>query len=310
MTALFKLLSFILIAGGIFVIADIDVLNFVNQLEKPFEPSKKTMKKRILLESGKKKENGFTILINDTKNILQITGKEDIFPKVCVFSVAASFIGIILGLSASNYFIAPVLGIGFCMIPFVYIKIMGTKLNKQISDELETALSIITSSYIRSESIITAIEENTSYINSPVKEVFQKFLRESTLISTDMKRNLTNMQSAIDNDVFREWCDAVIACQSDANLKYTLPPIVKKLSNIRIVRVRLDALLYAPVKEFISLVVLLVVNIPLFYFINRTWFDILIHYTAGKIVLTVCAAALLVSFIGVIKVTRPIEYKR
>ena len=44
--------------------------------------------------------------------------------------------------------------------------------SKAISAELETALSIITTSYLRNEDIQTAVEENLEYLNPPVKNAF------------------------------------------------------------------------------------------------------------------------------------------
>lgn len=310
MQNILKLLAFAIILAGIFYAFEIDVIQFLNELSKPFEPRERKIKEKVLISTGQKKENSFTILINDTRNILQVTGKEDTFPKLCVLSILAALIGMILGFTMTNYFIVPVLSVGFCTIPFIYIKVIGSKLKRQISEELETALSIITSSYIRSELFIQAVEENISYINTPVKEVFERFVLESNHISSDTIKNLRRLKSRIDNAVFKEWTDAVISCQKDANLKYTLPPIVKKLSNIRLVSVRLDSLLYAPIKEFVFLVMLLFFNIPMFYFVNKIWFDILINYTIGKIVMTICAVAVLFSTAGVIRLTRPIEYKR
>ena len=40
-------------------------------------------------------------------------------------------------------------------------------MEKELNAELETALSIITTSYLRSEDILSAFEENINYINPP-----------------------------------------------------------------------------------------------------------------------------------------------
>lgn len=53
----------------------------------------------------------------------------------------------------------------------------------------------------------------------------------------------------MDNAVFHEWVDAVVACQEDYNLKNTLPSIVSKLSDMRVVSSELDLLIYEPVKN-------------------------------------------------------------
>lgn len=46
---------------------------------------------------------------------------------------------------------------------------------------------------------------------------------------------------------------------------------------MRIVSADLDYLLYAPVKEFITMAVLLIGNIPLIYVLNKSWFQTLVY---------------------------------
>jgi hypothetical protein len=48
------------------------------------------------------------------------------------------------------------MAIGFMFIPFWYVRITQTHFKKAISAELETALSIITTAYLRNEDILTA----------------------------------------------------------------------------------------------------------------------------------------------------------
>jgi tight adherence protein B len=55
---------------------------------------------------------------------------------------------------------------------------------------------------------------------------------------------------------------------------------------------------------------LVVGNIPLMYFLNKSWYDTLMHTAVGQIVLAVCAAAIFISAAFVIKLTKPIEYRR
>ena len=169
---------------------------------------------------------------------------------------------------------------------------------------------IITSSYLRSESMITAVEENIHYLNPPVADVFRGFLAETNMISADVKQALSNMKPKLDNYVFREWVDAAIACQDDKSLKSTLTPIIGKLSDMRIVAAELDYLLYEPFKEFITMAFLLIGNIPLLYFLNKDWYDVLVNTGFGKGILAVCLLVLLISFAAVIRLTKPVEYKR
>ena len=150
----------------------------------------------------------------------------------------------------------------------------------------------ITTSYLRSENFILAVEENVSYLNPPVSEVFRTFLAQSNLISGNPQLALENIKYKISNEVYQEWIDAVIACQEDKTLKTTLTPIISKLSDMRIVSAELDMLLYEPMKEFITMALLLVCNIPLIYFLNKSWFDTLTTTIVGKGVLALSAAAI------------------
>ena len=176
--------------------------------------------------------------------------------------------------------------------------------------EMETALSIITTSYLRNESIITAVQENISYLNLPISNVFQSFLTQAKMINVNVKQALSDMKPKLNHYVFSEWVDAMIACQEDKTLKTTLSPIISKLSDMRIVSAELDYLMYEPLKEFITMALLLVANIPLIYFLNSDWYSVLVNTAFGKGILAISAFAILVSFAAVIRLTKPIEYKR
>jgi len=249
-------------------------------------------------------------LISETKEILKATNKESKFSFVCISSFVLLAIGIFVALIMSNILLVPILGVGFSLLPFWYVRFTSTKWKKGLNNELETALSVITTSYMRSESIITAIDENVSYLNPPVHDVFKAFLTQTKLINSNIKLALVSLKFKIDNAVFHEWVDAVINCQENKNLKVTLPPIVSKLSDVRIVSAELEYLLYKPVTEFITMLILLVANIPLMYFLNRDWFNSLMFTSIGNVILAFCALVIFISIPAVIKLSKPVEYKR
>ena len=80
------------------------------------------------------------------------------------------------------------------------------------------------------------------------------------IYSLVVRRYFADMKTKIDNEVFHEWCDSLILCQSDRSLKSTLTPIVNKLSDMRVVNADLEYLITGPRKEFISMVVFLYTN--------------------------------------------------
>ena len=239
-----------------------------------------------------------------------LTGRGGKFAALCALSLFLAAMGAVICIVIQNYFMLPVLAAGMGLIPFWYVLFTSHSYKKLMNNEIETGLSIITSSYLRSESIITAIEENIHYLNPPVADVFRGFLAETGMISADVKQALSNMKPKLDNYIFREWVDAAIACQDDKSLKSTLTPIIGKLSDMRIVAAELDYLLYEPFKEFITMAFLLIGNIPLLYFLNKDWYDVLVNTGFGKGILAVCLLVLLISFAAVIRLTKPVEYKR
>ena len=143
-----------------------------------------------------------------------------------------------------------------------------------------------------------------------MQEVFQHFLMRIKHIDPDMDAALTDLKAAIDNEVWREWCDAVMACQADRSLKSILTPIVSKLSDMRVVNAELENLVFGPRKEFITMAILVLINIPLVRFINKDWYHTLVATIPGQAVIAVCLAAVFVSFAFVVKLTQPIEYRR
>lgn len=309
MTILILIAFFAMTAGG-FLIFGISPKDLAQRLAQPIGVRKPTMRKMIQDSLKKKSPKGIRLTIKEARDVLEITDRSDRFGMVCVLSLFLLVLGALIAITMNNVFMLPVMAIGFSLLPFWYILFTATGLKKNLNSELEASLSVITTSYLRSENIIMAVEENLPYLNPPVVQVFEQFLAQSKLINSNLRHALEKLKGKLFNDVFDEWIDGVIACQEDKTLKTTLIPIVSKLSDMRIVSADLDYLLYEPLKEFITMALLLVGNIPLIYVLNKSWFHTLIHSTPGKLILAICALSIFVSTAAVIKLTRPIEYKR
>ena len=72
---------------------------------------------------------------------------------------------------------------------------------------------------------------------------------------------------------------------------------------------RAGNLVFGPRKEFVTMAILVLINIPLVRFINTDWYHTL-DTIPGQMVIAVCIAAVFVSFAFVVKLTQPIEYRR
>ena len=308
--SILAIIGFLGLVTGCFLILGLSPYEFTQGLLGLYQPSKKTISDKVKEVQKPKEIKGIRKILLEAKQILVLMGKKDQFGMICVISLFTFMIGVMIALLLDNFYLVPIMGVGFALLPFWYIIFTSNFYKKQVNAELETALSIITTSYLRSESILSAVEENIEYLNPPVVEVFKSFLTESSLVSVNIKQSLQSMKLKINNSVFQEWVDAMISCQEDKSLKSTLTPIVSKLSDLRIVSADLDYVLYEPMKEFITMAILLVGNIPLIWFLNKEWYHTLMHTQFGKIILAVCGTVLFVSLAAVIKHTRPIEYKR
>ncbi|WP_317854767.1 hypothetical protein [Chakrabartyella piscis] len=295
---------------GLFVLLKISPMDMTQSIFKALSEKPQTLKDSLNESTKRKKQSYFKREIAETKAILEMTGRSHKFPLITALSMFLFVVGASLAIMMGNWFLAPVLAIGFMFLPFWYVRLTQTHFKKDISSELETALSIITTGYLRTENIMTAVEENIAYLNPPVLSVLKSFLYQIKMVNPDIISALQEMKPKIDNPVFREWVDAVILCQSDRSLKSTLTPITTKLSDMRIVNGELETLVTAPRQEFLTMVALVVCNIPLLYFLNSDWYHTLMFTVAGQIVLAICGTAIFVSTAFVIKLTQPIEYKR
>lgn len=295
---------------GFFILFNISPMDFTDSIFKGLTSKPKSIKDEINETTKRKKISFLRKEISEVEEILRITGRERIFQMACALSLLLFSIGASISIIIRNLFLLPVMAVGFMFLPFWYIRLTQNHFKKAISGELETALSIITTAYLRNEDIVTAVEENIAYLNPPVESVFKEFISRVRLIDPDITASLQDMKPRIDNAVFHEWCDALIACQFDRSLKTTLTPIVSKLSDMRVVNGELENLVFEPRKEFITMVILVLGNIPLLYFLNKDWYHTLMHTIMGQIVLAICFSAIFISTAFVIKLTQPIEYRR
>ena len=244
------------------------------------------------------------------KTALAVTGKSKQFTIVCCASLILFAAGIIVSVLIDNIFLMPVLSVAFALIPFFYTTSTLSYYEKNTKEELETALSIITTSYVRSDDIVAAVRENIKYIKPPLRDVFKSFEGDATAISSNIKHALYKLKDKVDNEIFWEWCDTLIQCQDDRTLKDTLLPIVAKLTDVRIVNSELKTMLSSARNEYWFMVALVVGNVPLLYLLNKDWFHTLLFTAPGKIVCGICGMVILITALFMMKFTKPIEYKR
>lgn len=306
---IFSIISSVLIIIAIVCFFKLTPEQVSDDIISTMTPNDSLRDKARNLRGNKKKHPVYKKLIR-MKTALAVTGKSKQFTLVCCASLILFAGGAILSILINNIFLLPVLSVAFALLPFFYTTSTLSYYEKHTKEELETTLSIISTSYIRSDDIVSAVNENIAYIKPPLREVFQAFVGDATAVSSNTKRALMNLKDKIDDEIFDEWCDTLIQCQDDRTLKDTLQPVVAKLTDVRVVNNELRTMLSSVRNEYWMMVALVAGNIPLLYFLNREWFNTLMFTTPGKVVLAICGMVILITALFMVKFTKPIAYKR
>lgn len=270
----------------------------------------RSLKYKVAKAQGKIKQNKLQTWIMNIRNTLEATHSENKFSLLITVALIGICAGFLLAALLGNLLLIPLFS-GICVVlPYAYVNVLLSNYNRRISDELETALSIITTNYVSNDDIIYAVEQSIDYINPPVQHAFRKFLTQTKLINSNVKLAIEQLKGEINNEVFHEWCDSLIECQDNVTLKKTLQPITARLSDIRIVNAELRNMLISPRREHIMMVFIMLANYPILYFLNADWFSVLIDTIFGQIVNCVVAIVTIVTIILAYKYTQPIQYKR
>lgn len=302
-----QLVASILLTIGIAMLFNFTPQSMTEDVMK-ITTSKMDLRKKVeLLNAGKKKKT-IGQRLNYIKNSLDATGRESMFGIIVAASFAMFAAGAALAVLINNYFLVPAFAVAMGIIPFVYVKSSLDTYKRHIAEELETSLSIITTSYLRSDDIVAAVKENLDYLKPPLRDNFLAFINDATYV-TNMEQAIRNLRSKVDNDTYHEWCDALLQCQSDRVLKDTLQPIVNRFTDVRIVNSEIAVMMSSVRVEYYTMVAMVVSSIPLLYVLNKDWYQSLMYTTAGKATLGLVALVIVFTYTRMLKYTEPVEYK-
>lgn len=300
-----QFIIFILLVEGFFLLFSLKVQDIFSLLTRT---KKNTLQEEIDVLLGKPPKGFFNRETIEIEQLLKATGREGRFTFIKRCSVFLFAIGATFSLLLNNPFLIPILGAGFAFAPVWYLRSTAMTYKKHLNEELETAISVITTSYLRTGDLLKAIKENIPYLNQPVKTHFETFLLESEMLNANLISTINTLKMKIPNRIFHEWCNTLIQCQSDRTMKNTLTFAVQKFSDMRIIQSELETIISQPKKEAFMMMFLVICNIPLLSVLNHTWFETLLFSTPGKVTLALCAAIVFFSFSRIMKLSKPIEY--
>jgi Flp pilus assembly protein TadB len=270
----------------------------------------RSLRYKIKIAQGKMKPSKIGAGLIELRGALKSARGEGKFTLFCTAAILGILSGCFFAVMVGNPVYVPVFALTGVIIPYAYARAAVGNYHKKVAAELETALSIITTSYVADGDIIHAVESNIGCIHEPVRSVFLEFLGRTNLISSNVKLAILQMRDSLSNEIFREWCGNLIECQDNAGLKLTLQPLAARLSDLRIVNAELETMLQTPRNEFFGMIALVIGNIPLLWLIKKEWCMVLFTTFAGQTALGIALLVCLISGILCWKYTRPIEFVR
>ncbi|MDR1439385.1 MAG: hypothetical protein LBJ10_05055 [Clostridiales bacterium] len=216
----------------------------------------------------------------------------------------AAMLGLSVGLLMKNPVLACVLLAGLFWAPDIYFSVASLKYSKVVDESIETAMGVITNSYLQNEDIKSSILENIGRIDEPLRGVFREFLAETGFVDASISNAIVRMKLKAGNYYFADWCDILLQCQEDHELKYVLPSIVSKLSSVKKIQLELDSMMLDIYKEFVYVVGIVVLNLPLMMLINAEWAHVLFGTGIGKIAVAFCFAVIFAASAYVVSVNK------
>ena len=253
---------------------------------------------------GKRKAGRIGNFLFSLKSYLDSAGRKTAFAAACCAAPALGAAGIALCSLAGNMFLAIPVVPAFAALPFLFLTLSRDRAKRKLSSEMESALGVITSSYIRTDDLVVSVRENLPYIKEPLRKIFEEFVAEATEVSSSVREAIVSMSGKTGDRVFAEWCGTLVRCQDDRIFKDTLPMTVSMLADRRAAASESAHILSAAGTEFLTMCALVAGNAPILYLINREWFYTLTCTLPGKMTCAFCAAVIAVTAALAVKFIR------
>lgn len=257
---------------------------------------------------GRTKESFIGRSYREAKDVYTAIGQADRYQRTLEISLLSGLAGIGAGLVLGNLLLAAVLAVGFYFLPLWLSRFSLYRYQQFTSEELETSLSLITTSYLRSNDILSAVEENLSAVKEPVQSIFISFCNNLKYVDANAPAQIELMKGKLDNKLFWEWCDILILCQDNHLLQAALPPVVNKFSILKAQQEANETCMTEPLKLAFSMASLVVLFCPLMKLVNEVWYDNLMHTFPGQCVLAGAAITVFITINKGISLCEPISY--
>lgn len=296
-----QILCALLIMVGLFLLFKIRL----SEIAKPLH-NLREKKKHIRRITGKQKGK-LEATVDSAKEMLTAAGMREQIATYRWAAAILALLGLLIGLALDNVLAALVLAAGLGCSPLIVIRIRTGDYIRSLDEKLENAMGTITNSYAALGDLISAVQSTLHLLPAPLDNVFRQFNAETQLIDSDVIKAIHRLRERIDNRYWRDWCDVLIQCQRDRQLRYALPGIVGRLGEMRRVQMETDTVIRKQLSDYIVTVMIVLGAIPLMGAMMPDWYSMLTTTLAGKITLAVVLAAVLATAVWVAQLYRPVE---
>lgn len=306
MIAFLRALAVVFMVLGVFMIFKLTPEQFTQDIMDLLRPADKLRTQASDLQARRRRGGLYNELMR-IRNTMEVTGRGKLFPFAVTSVVGFAVLGVVVAIMLDNMWLIPTLVVGFGSLPFLYMSSAVEFHEKSIRNEMETALSVITNAYIRTDDIVVAVEENLAFIKPPLRKVFERFVQDSVVFASN-KEIIVRLRNRLSDQVFYEWCTTLLQCQDDRTLKDNLNPVVSKLTDIRLINSQIEAVVATAKTEYYALIGFVIACIPMMSVLSPGSLEVLQHTLFGKILVGVISFIVLMTYFNMRRITRPVDF--
>ena len=194
---------------------------------------------------------------------------------------------------------------GVCIVlPHAYLLIKGNRDKRELAENLESAMRIITHEYIATLDIEKAVERSVGVINHD--KPFREFLVDCKMVSSSTERNLRRLEAKEHNVFFSRCIDQLILTQSDRQQIVNLMPILDDMNDAKTAQRQNDTKVAAAWREYFTMLAIILLSPLLVRVIQYQWYNYLITTIIGRGLVIAMLGCLVWATVRAMKINQPI----
>lgn len=299
------ILVFLFMLTGLFLLTGVSLKTLIPKREKRISIINELFSEKR--KSTANKDDGFFKKHKSNVELAILASESKLtFLQYLHAATVLSVLGFVLGLLFQNLLLGISMAACLPLAPYQYLKIRSAGFKKQLLIQMESAISIITNTYLQSNDLGSAVKDSLPSIEHPLNSILTDLHTDLTY-GLSPEDALNKIRDRIESKTWREWIDRLKQCQHDHTMKSLLPPIIGDISDMREIQAELDTRMADIWREHIMISVFVLGSIPMMRFLNAEWYWYLTNTPIGKFIVALTFVVTFLSTFYVIKVNKPIS---